>query len=136
MTPLLFSFLALINAQALNLQEQAKNLPPQAPIIAEVERSITKWIYLLGDCESGNNEKALNPKDTDGTASKGKYQFKDTTFAWLSKKYNIKTTSIWNGDEQESILRRMIDDKDIDLTKQFPSCVKKIGLPPTHPDGS
>jgi len=128
MTPLLFSFLALINAQALNLQIQVNTLP-EAPIIAEVESSIDNWIHLLGECESGNNEKALNPKDTDGTASKGKYQFKDTTFAWLSKKYNIKTTSIWNGNEQEQIVRKMIVDKDIDLTKQFPTCIKKIGLP-------
>lgn len=127
-TILAVTLMGLIQAQ--------QYMPVERPIIAQVENKLEIWIGTLRKCESGENDKALNPKDSDGTPSKGRFQFKDSTFNWLSKKYKIPTTSIWNGDEQESILRRMIDDKDIDLTKQFPSCVKKIGLPPTHPDGS
>jgi len=82
-------------------------------------------------CESGGNELALNPKDLDGTPSKGKFQFKDCTFNHLSQKYNIATTSIWKGDEQEQILRKMIDDPEINMAHEFPDCVRKLGLPPS-----
>lgn len=114
MGPLLaISFWALANAQ--------QYMPTPTDI----------WIAKLEQCESGGNWKALNPKDTDGTPSKGRFQFKDKTFNWLAKKYDIATTSIWNGDEQEKIVRRMIVDPSINLRNQFPDCIKNhIGMPP------
>lgn len=121
--------MGLLQTSLLELQAQLPaTMPVESPKLTYT-RSIDEWIYKLGMCESGNNPKALNPKDTDGTPSKGKFQFKDSTFNWLSKKYNIATTSIWNADEQEQILRRMIEDDDIDLSRQFPDCVRKLGLP-------
>jgi hypothetical protein len=100
--------------------------PKTAP---ETPKSI--YMYKLAMCESGGNWNALNPKDLDGTPSKGKYQFKDSTFNWLSGKYKIATTSIWNGNEQDLIVSRMIDDPSINMKMQFPDCVRKLGLPPT-----
>lgn len=100
-----------------------------------IDPTIEKWLLKLSNCESGGNWKALNPKDLDGTPSKGKYQFKDTTFIYFSDKYNIETTSIWNGDEQELLVRKMIEDSEVNLKRQFPACIRKIGLPPvTSPE--
>ena len=105
-------------------------MPPPPPIIAKVEFSaLDVWIQRLAQCESGGDENALNPMDTDGTPSKGKFQFKDGTFNYFSQKYNIATTSIWSGAEQELILRRMIKDPEVDLRYQFPACVRQLGLP-------
>lgn len=87
------------------------------------------WKTELRQCESGGNDKALNPKDTDGTESIGRYQFKTKTFYGFAKQYKIKVTDVWNGDEQEQILDRMIRDKSLNLKTQFPGCIKKIGLP-------
>jgi len=105
--------------------------PPQAPIIVQDERKnkIDTFIHKLRLCESGGNDKALNPVDLDGTPSKGRFQFKDKTFYSFAKKYNIKVTSVWNGDEQEQILRKMIDDPSVKLSGQFPDCYRKIGSP-------
>lgn len=104
----------------------------QAPIVPKVESNTPTdtWLKKLAKCESGGNWKALNPIDRDGTPSKGKFQFKDNTFNFFSKAYGIATTSIWNGDEQEKIVRKMILDKSVNFKQQFPDCVRKIGLPP------
>lgn len=100
-----------------------------SPKTASGDTNIDEWLNSLRQCESGGNDKALNPKDSDGTRSVGRFQFKDKTFAYFSKKYDISVTSVWNGDEQEEILRRMIDDPSVNLHNQFPACTKKIGLP-------
>jgi hypothetical protein len=104
--------------------------PPPPPVVIQVASStVDVWIYRLGDCESRNNELAINPMDLDGTPSKGQYQFKDGTFNHFSKKYNIPVTSIWEGSEQEQIVRHMIEDEEVNLAHEFPDCVKKLGLP-------
>lgn len=105
-------------------------MPLEAPIMTVAERKVDNWINDLANCESGNRWDALNPIDSDGTPSKGRFQFKDGTFNYFSQKYSIETTSIWNGDEQEQILRRMINDNDVNLAGQFPACIKKLGMPP------
>lgn len=127
----LLASLVLLNATLISLNSSILNAST-SPIFAPgltIHSHYDEWINDLRQCESGGDDNALNPRDTDGTPSKGRFQFKDRTFAWLSKKYNIKTTSIWNGEEQEQILRRMIEDRDINLKTQFPSCTKQIGLP-------
>lgn len=106
---------------------------PEAPKVYASElvtpsSPILEWKALLRNCESGGNDKALNPKDTDGTPSKGRYQFKDATFAHFSQEYKIPTTSVWNGDEQDLLLDQMIA-HGVDLTHQFPGCTRQIGLP-------
>ncbi len=119
---------ALMNAQ--QYMATSTDMGLKAPIIAQVERSVDSWIHDLRGCESGYHDEALNPKDSDGTRSVGRFQFKDVTFYGFAKKYGIKVTSVWNGDEQEQILRRMIPDKSVNFKMQFPDCVKKYGLPP------
>jgi hypothetical protein len=88
-----------------------------------------EWKRQLRKCESGGVDKALNPKDLDGTESIGRYQFKKGTFYGFAKKYNISVTDVWNGEEQEKILDKMIEDEKVDLTFQFPDCTTRIGLP-------
>jgi len=113
----------------------------EAPVVRTtnpvVDSKLEIWIDTLRKCESGGNDKALNPVDLDGTPSKGRFQFKDTTFYGFAKQYKIVVTDVWNGDEQELILRRMIDDPKVNIRRQFPDCttnpkVKNFaGLPPT-----
>lgn len=112
-----------------NLPIVVQNLPILVTTSSKVTTSTEKWIIDLRWCESRNHDDALNPVDVDGTPSKGRFQFKDTTFYNFARIYKIKVTSVWNGDEQEIILRRMIKDKSVNLAKQFPDCVRKLGLP-------
>lgn len=137
MSLLFISLIGLAQMQAMNIQAEISKLAEVKTVYAQEEKLLTTaiidphraWKDKLRKCESGGNDEALNPKDTNNKRSVGRYQFQDATFEWLSKKYNIKTTDIWNGDEQELLLDRMIKDKEINLRNQFPLCVKKIGLP-------
>lgn len=132
MNELLASGLFLVYSLSLSLSTTTYYVPDmslEAPEIVMVATSTQKWIDMLSMCESGGKWDALNPMDLDGTPSKGKFQFKDQTFNYFSDKYDIATTSIWNGDEQELILREMIKDEEVDLSHQFPDCVRKLGLP-------
>ncbi len=95
-----------------------------------ISTPLDTYLDRLEICESGGNPKALNPKDLDGTPSKGAFQFKDTTFTYFSRKYGIKTTSIWNREEQRSLVKRMATDPQVNMKRQFPDCVRKLGLPP------
>lgn len=88
------------------------------------------WIGKLALCESGDNDLAINPMDTDGTASLGTFQFKVSTYEWLLDKYDIIPAPIFSSTTQRAIVRRMINDPQIKIHRQFPTCVKKIGLPP------
>ena len=123
-------FTGLFALSLLGTPVLAPEPPPEAPKLAQVASStLDVWIHRLALCESGGKWTALNPMDLDSTPSKGKFQFKETTFRNFAKKYGIKTTSIWNGDEQELIVREMIKDKSVNLRQQFPACVRKLGLP-------
>lgn len=123
--------LILLSSALINLQVTLAEapLPPQGSTMPQDARQIQidTFIAKLRNCESGGNDEALNPVDLDGTPSKGRFQFKDTTFTHFAKKYDIPVTSVWNGDEQEKILRRMIDDPKVKLQNQFPDCYRKYG---------
>jgi len=114
---------------------EARGIALEAPVVPQDSREdkIREYIAKLRKCESGGKDTALNPKDTDGTESIGRFQFKTATFYGFAKQYNIKVTSVWNGDEQEQILRRMIDDPKVKFRGQFPACTRMIGLPPMIP---
>lgn len=88
------------------------------------------YLDALALCESGNNPRALNPNDSDGTPSYGRYQFKPGTFDYFSSLYNVATTSIWNGLEQRALVTLMALDPNVDFHHQFPGCTSKLGLPP------
>lgn len=129
--PFLFAVLSFTSPQVTASTTPPQTIapqPPQAPQNADLD----KYISSLAQCESSGRWKALNPKDLDGTPSKGEFQFKDYSFNYFSEKYDVATTSIWNGDEQERIVRFMSQD----LTKkqwhnQFPDCTDRVvGYPP------
>lgn len=112
--------------------QAASNTPPEASKIVQVDVSTLQeaWISKLSECESGDYDHAINPKDTDGTASLGTFQFKVTTYEWLLNKYDIPTAPIFSSTTQRAIVRRMINDPQIDISHQFPHCSKVLGLPP------
>src|SRR3990167_5717425 len=106
------------------------NLPVKAekPAISEIKpynKVLEDWIWALGKCESGNNQNAYNPKDLDNTPSIGKYQFKTQTFRHFVQKYDMFnwqewedsdwTNNLWNGSAQEEVLRKMIEDPEVDF---------------------
>ena len=87
------------------------------------------WLGALEWCESRGIKTAINPNDNDGTASYYSFQFKPSTFAHLAQKYAVQG-KISDYEAQKEIVKRMITDKSVNLAKQFPGCVKKLGLPP------
>lgn len=100
------------------------------------------WLSALEWCESRGKPSAINPMDSDGTPSYYSFQFKPGTFRWLGEKYeviskgqsDIALMSLMKKTElQRQIVSRMIKDKDIDMSDQFPDCVlNKIGFPPAY----
>lgn len=108
----------------------------------EINEPLEKWIFALGNCESGNKDNALNPSDLDSTPSYGRFQFKIGTFRHFVKKYNLFNwqeweeadwwNNLWNGQTQEEVLRKMINDPEVNLKHQFPACVRLLGLPPNE----
>ena len=127
---------------------------PNASIISYIEVSnrqsvsnlpvITKerkfWLKKLRDCESGNSQLALNKIDKNGKSSKGLYQFQNKTWKHYVQKYDLWNwrewedadyeNNIWDGQYQERVVRNMLNDKEVVWSSEFPSCVKKLGLPP------
>lgn len=67
-------------------------------------------IREIAFCESGINNKALNPKDSDGTRSVGLLQFKDKTFYKWAKLAQIDKPDIWNP-IQQIVLYRWADEQ-------------------------
>lgn len=142
MLPIIF-LLGSLHTQLLELKAEVPYMEVQTPkIVYSLKRykyrpvtsktkylPIDEWKAELRKCESGGNDKAVNPKDLDGTPSYGRFQFKPGTFYGFAKKYGIVVSDYRNGDEQELILDSMITDNTVDLTFQFPGCTTKIGLP-------
>lgn len=110
---------------------QATQQPIERVELRQVDTLVLQeaWISKLANCESGDYDHAINPKDTDGTASLGTFQFKVTTYEWLLNKYDIPTAPIFSSTTQRAIVRRMINDPQIDISKQFPHCSKLLGMP-------
>lgn len=120
-------------------------------IVEEVKPTLTHrqevWINALEWCESRGNKDAINPEDLDGTPSYGAFQFKPSTFFYYGEKYNVvffestgendtadqkqMIEQAKNYEHQRKIVEQMVLHRDeIKWTKQFPACVKKLGLPP------
>jgi len=115
----------------------------QPTIDRDLEHRIETWIASLEWCESRGFNNAVNPMDRDGTPSYGAFQFKPSTFEGYAVKYEMQGPSIhpdkyvplmsdvMNYETQRKILRRMIDDPDVNFYNEFPDCVKnKVGPPP------
>lgn len=106
------------------------NLPSSEVGLSEAQLA---WIQKLRMCESSGNDDAINPRDLDLTPSYGRYQFKPSTFEYFSNKYKLgyQADEYMQGDKQEEIVKRMINDPSVKIQNQFPLCVKvKIGYPP------
>lgn len=89
------------------------------------------WKRALEWCESSGYTDAVNKEDLDGTPSFGSWQFKPSTLDYFAKKYSIATTTVMDREVQDVVLTQMILHRnEIDWNKQFPWCVKKLGLPP------
>jgi len=98
------------------------------------------WRYVLEWCESrGQGLDAINPKDKDGTPSYYHYQFKPETLKYYAVKYQLLSNDLeridylnWSGDWEltSEILNRMINDKSVVWTQEFPDCVRRNGFPP------
>lgn len=94
------------------------------------------WLSALQWCESRGVDSAINPKDRDGTASYGAFQFKPSTYAYFAKRYGLaSTTDYMNAAAQREIVSDMLLDSSVSnaqlRTQQFPDCISRvIGLPP------
>lgn len=62
---------------------------PQLSNEERYELAMNTWLVKLSTCESNNNEKAVNPRDSDGKPAYGLYQYKLGTFMSLAKKYSV-----------------------------------------------
>lgn len=88
------------------------------------------WMAKLMNCESDVWEGAVNPIDLDGTSSNGLLQFKQSTYDAFTVKYGIEG-DIMDGTSQIDIVTYWIlNPGEVDFTKQFPNCVRQLGLPP------
>ena len=98
------------------------------------------YLAKLINCESGDNPLARNDHDRDNLSAKGLYQFKDKTWRFYIKKYDLWNwrnweeadfeNAIWSREHQEVVLRYMLNDEDVNFKREFPQCVKRLGLPP------
>lgn len=101
---------------------------PQPPQTSHRQET---WIAALEWCESRGDNSAINPKDLDGTPSYGAFQFKPSTLDYYAGMYGVATTTLMDYDTQLAVVRQMVLHRDeIRWDRQFPWCVKKLGLPP------
>jgi hypothetical protein len=96
------------------------------------------WINALEWCESKGNKGAINPNDVDNTPSYYSFQFKPSTFKYYGEKYGVIESDLSSSvigelikDHflQREIVAGMLNDKSVVMRKQFPMCVKSLGLP-------
>ena len=99
-------------------------------------RKYGPYLTMLRWCESQFRDESINPKDTDGTRSYGRFQYKPRTFLDFGKEYGIlpeNTTLSWvkqnimDGELQEKITVGMIKNG-VNLFGQFPDCHRRYGF--------
>lgn len=88
------------------------------------------WLAKLMQCESGIKANAVNPNDLDNTPSYGILQFKPSTYEPEAAKLGL-SDDYMDPNGQVTIVSNWIIKGGIDWTRQFPACVKKLGLPPS-----
>lgn len=107
--------------------------------VPELTHQQTVWLHALEWCESRGEKEAINPKDLDGTPSYYSFQFKPSTFKQFGIKYGLLsknisdeklTAKLGNYSLQKEIVTRMMYDKNIIWSREFPACVKRLGVPP------
>jgi len=109
---------------------KAVDIPPiQEPSITHQQET---WIRALEWCESNGSVEAINPKDLDDTPSYGAFQFKPSTFDYFAKLYDV-SGELMDREAQYQIVKNMVLNRDkIAWSRQFSSCVRKLGYPPVN----
>lgn len=140
---LIITLLALPTPANNDRMEQEK-IQEYEPELTEAELELIHrqetWISALEWFESRGRNSAVNPQDRDGTPSYSNFQWKPSTFIGYAKKYELiprdKTTDdfhelVKDYELQREIVRRMINDPDVNFYNEFPDVTRnKIGLPP------
>jgi hypothetical protein len=108
----------------------------------EISRRQEVWKHALQWHESQANPDATNPKDRDGTPSRGAYQFKWETLKGYTTKYKMLPSTLekedyinwtYDIDLTDEIVTRMLCDKDVNWANEFPDVIKRfIGMPPKN----
>lgn len=97
------------------------------------------YIHALEWCESRGYNTAINEKDKDGTASYYNFQWKPSTFKGYAIKYRVLPKGLedsdyfnWMADYdmQHAMLQKMVRDKDVVWSNEFPACTRMLGMPP------
>lgn len=97
------------------------------------------WLAALEWCESSGVPAKINKKDLDGTSSYFSFQFKPSTFKLYGIRYGLFYSDV-NDDYvkqkmadyelQKKMVSLMFSDPRVNWKREFPDCVKRIGLPP------
>lgn len=96
------------------------------------------WLGALEWCESKGIQSSINPNDVDNTPSYYSFQFKPSTFKYYGEKYEVIpeglsdkviAEKIKDHFLQREIVSNMLNDKSVNMRKQFPACVRSLGLP-------
>lgn len=96
------------------------------------------WLGALEWCESKGTPSMVNPNDVDNTPSYYSFQFKPSTFRYYGEKYNVidaglssqaLNEKLKDHSTQREIVANMLNDKSVNMRKQFPACVRTLGLP-------
>jgi hypothetical protein len=128
------AFIAIGMVLPRNLFQKREVTPQPEPTPSQTElilaHQLDVWLYALEWCESRGLPNAINPMDRDGTQSWGAFQFKPQTFAFYRQKYGLPSADLMDYAAQRETVLRMIQDPDVRLEKEFPECIKKIGMPP------
>ena len=64
------------------------------------ELAQTPWLEQLAKCESGINEKAVNPKDSDNLPAYGLFQYKTGTWEYFQEEMGVSGLDIMSGEDQ------------------------------------
>lgn len=130
---------AKVSSGVPNPEVIAEKPQPTAAELDLIHRQET-WISALEWCESRGKNSALNAVDRDGTSSYSNFQWKPGTLVGFAIKYELvpATTTVADFhtllkdyELQRETVRRMINDKEVNIYNQFPDCIKiKIGPPP------
>lgn len=104
---------------------------PAQPAQQQISPAQEVWLDALEWQESSASTTIVNPRDSDGTPSYGCLQFKPGTFAEFAKKYGV-AGALMDCGAQRAIVSRMIESGNVDLSRQFPGSVRRLGLPPTN----
>lgn len=96
------------------------------------------WLGALEWCESKGIPASVNPNDVDNTPSYYSFQFKPSTFKYYGEKYGVIKSGfsdkalaekLKDHSLQQEIVANMLNDKSVNMRKQFPACVRSLGLP-------